>query len=111
LAFGLAKGARTRERDDGMKLRILAFAAMACLAAPAARAQLARQNVVGVWRECIYQMPPRLGSSNPRRPIGSPTEEVIRVGRGEPCPAAYPGRSRSRRPAPPVSTWSSEPTP
>jgi hypothetical protein len=94
-----------------MKLKILAFTAMACLATPAAEAQLARQNVVGVWRECVYQVPPRIGSGNPRRALGMASEAVTRVGRGEPCPAAYPGRPRSRRAPPPVSTWSSEPTP
>jgi len=94
-----------------MKLKILAFAAMACLATPAAEAQLVRQVVAGVWRDCIYQLPPRIGSSNPRRALNTPGEEIVRVGRGEPCPAVYPGLRRSRRPPPAVSTWSSEPTP
>jgi hypothetical protein len=94
-----------------VKLKILAFVAMACLATPAAQGQLLRQVVAGVWRHCIYQGRPRLGSANPRLPLGASTERVYRVGRGEPCPAAFPGEPRRRRPPPPVSTWSSEPLP
>ena len=93
------------------KTKILAFTAMACLAAPAAQGQLIRQTVQGVWRNCIYHGPTRLGSYNPRRALNTQTELIIRVGRGEPCPATYPGEPRRRRPPPAVSTWSSEPQP
>lgn len=93
------------------KGKILAFTAMACLAAPAVHAQLLRQNVQGVWRHCVYQGKARLGSYNPRRPLNTPSELIIRVGRGEPCPAVYPGEVREPRPPPAVSTWSSEPPP
>lgn len=93
------------------KAKILAFTAMACLAASAAEAQLIRQTVAGVWRQCVYRGPARLGSYNPRRPLGTSVELVVRVGRGEPCPAVYPGEPRSRRRTPAVSTWSSEPPP
>jgi len=70
---------------------------------------LVRQNVIGVWRECVYMGGPRIGSGDPRVAIGTPSELTVLIGRGEPCPATYPEPRRARRPAPADSTWPSTP--
>ena len=92
------------------RFAILAATA-ALLGAVPVHAQLIRQTVQGVWRQCIYVSRTQIGSANPRRRLGAPVERVFQVGRGEPCPASYPVQPPRRRPPPPVSTWSSEPTP
>ena len=93
-------------------LALVLVALLAVGAPPAAAQRLDRQSVYGMWRECVYSMRATLGSSNPRQRIGVPTERVVRVGRGEPCPVTWPGepqRRRARTAGP--STWTSEPTP
>jgi hypothetical protein len=79
------------------------LAGIALCASAAADARLVRQNVVGAWRECIYQGRPQTGSASPRQPLGAMVERTIRIGRGEPCPATYPTPRRAR-PRPPASS-------
>ena len=106
-------GKASGRRRAAARSVLVALAAAFCLAAPPAAAQqLTRQSVSGAWRECVYTMRTTLGSSNPRQPIGVPTERAVRVGRGEPCPAVWPGEQRRRRDRPTgPSTWTSEPPP
>ena len=90
---------------------LLLAAAGGLAGAPASAQQLSRQSVYGSWRECVYAMRATLGSANPRQRVGVPRERAIRVGRGEPCPATYPGVARQRVRATGPSTWTSEPEP
>jgi hypothetical protein len=84
-----------------VKFGILA-AGIALCASAAADARLVRQQVIGAWRECIYQGRPQVGSATPRQRIGAEVERSVRIGRGEPCPATYP-TPRRPRPRPPVT--------
>lgn len=81
-----------------MKVKIALIAISVALGTTsAAQAQLVRQSVQGIWRECVYHGPPTVGPRRPRESLGAPNERVARVGRGEPCPQAFPGERQANR--------------
>lgn len=78
------------------KAGILIIGSAACLVSGTLEARLTRQEVRGVWRQCIYEGRAKAGSENPRARLGASNRRVARVGRGEPCPHHYPNQRRLR---------------